>query len=52
MTNCDHLEVLKALRYGVPDEVILQECEITPEQLYEIKIEYEREASNEADRLV
>ena len=51
MTNCDRLEVLKALRFGVSDEVILQECKITPEQLYEIKIEFNRtkEKNNETN---
>lgn len=44
MTNCERLEILKALKYGLSDEAILEECDnITPEQLYEVKIEFERE---------
>ena len=49
MTNYERLEVLKALKHHVSDEVILEECDITPEQLYQIKIEFERDFKDETD---
>lgn len=49
MTNEVRMEILKAMKYGYTDEAIASECGVTPEQVHEIRVEYEREMRNATD---
>lgn len=49
MTNEVRMEILKAIKYGYTDEAIASECGVTPEQVHEVRVEYERGMCNATD---
>lgn len=42
MTVCERLEALKAMGQGFDDATIAKESQLTPEEVHEVRVEYER----------